>query len=328
MRKAVTILVVIAIVLIIFFVLGPFYVLEEGQQAVVTRFGAVVNTTTEAGLKFKMPLVDNVVKYSKKLLAWDGDAQRIPTQEKMFIWVDTTARWRIADPLKFYESVNVMESAYGRLDEVIDSSVRTVIAENMLREAVRNSDIINTIDRTDQIEQVQTEEGNVEDIASFTSIQEIYPDISTGRDQLSKEMFEKASVITPQYGIILEDIIIRQIRYSEDLTQSVYDRMIKQRNQIAAAYRSYGEGEKTEWVGKMNNEKQAILSKAYETAEEVKGEADAEATTIYALAYEADEEFFSFWRSIESYRRILPKFSKTLTTDMDYFKYLYSSNGD
>lgn len=328
MRKAVTILVVIAIVLIIFFVLGPFYVLEEGQQAVVTRFGAVVSKSADAGLKFKMPLVDNVVKYSKKLLAWDGDAQRIPTQEKMFIWVDSTARWRISDPLKFYESVTIMENAYGRLDEVIDSSVRTVVAENMLREAVRNSDIINTIDRSDQMEQVQTEEGDVEDIASFTSIQEIYPDIKKGRDALSREMFEKASVITPQYGIILEDIIIRQIRYSEDLTQSVYDRMIKQRNQIAAAYRSYGEGEKAEWIGKMNNEKQAILSSAYESAEEIRGVADAEATTIYALAYEQDEEFFEFWKSIESYRKILPKFSKTLTTDMNYFKYLYSSNGD
>jgi membrane protease subunit HflC len=328
MRKAVTILVVIAIVLIIFFVLGPFYVLEEGQQAVVTRFGAIVSQTTEAGLKFKMPLVDNVVRYSKKMLAWDGDAQRIPTQEKMFIWVDATARWRISDPSKFYESVTIMENAYGRLDEVIDSSVRTVIAENMLREAVRNSDIINTIDRSDQMEQVETAEGDVEDIASFTSTQEIYPDINTGRDALSREMFEKASIITPQYGIILEDIIIRQIRYSEDLTQSVYDRMIKQRNQIAAAYRSYGEGEKAEWVGKMSNEKQAILSAAYETAEEIRGVADAEATTIYAISYEQDEEFFEFWKSIESYRKILPKFTKTLTTDMDYFKYLYSSNGN
>jgi len=328
MKKTITVLVVIAVVLIIFFVIGPFYVLEEGQQAVVTRFGAVVSTNTNAGLKFKMPLIDNVVKYSKKLLAWDGDAQRIPTQEKMFIWVDTTARWRISDPLKFYESVTTMEGAFGRLDEVIDSSVRTVIAENLLREAVRNSDVINTIDRADQIEQVQTEEGDLEDIARFTSIQETYTEIEKGRDDLSTDMFVKASAITPQYGIILEDIIIRQIRYSDDLTQSVYDRMIKQRNQIAEAYRSYGEGMKAEWVGRTTNEKQAILSKAYETAEEIKGEADATATTIYAESYESDEEFFSFWRSIESYRKTLPLFSKTLTTDMDYFKYLYSSAGE
>lgn len=328
MKKLVTILVVIAIVLILFFVLGPFYILEEGQQAVVTRFGAVVSKSTQAGLKFKMPLVDNVVKYSKRILAWDGDAQRIPTQEKMFIWVDTTARWRIENPLKFYESVTTMEQAFGRLDEVIDSSVRTVIAGNLLREAVRNTEIINEIDRTDQVEQVQTESGDIEDIASFTSTIEVYPIIDKGRDLLSRAMFEKASVITPQYGIQLEDIIIRQIRYSEDLTQSVYDRMIKQRNQIAEAYRSYGEGMKTEWVGRMNNEKQAVLSKAYATAEQIKGEADAEATNIYALSYEADEEFFSFWRSIESYRKVLPRFNKTLTTDMDYFRYLYSSNGE
>ena len=328
MKKLITVLVVVAIVLILFFVLGPFYVLEEGQQAVVTRFGAVVSSTTEAGLKFKMPLVDNVVKYSKRMLAWDGDAQRIPTQEKMFIWVDTTARWKIVDPLKFYESVTTMEQAFGRLDEVIDSSVRTVISGNLLREAVRNTDIINEIDRTDQVEQVQTEAGDIEDIASFTSTAEIYQEIVKGREALSKSMFEKASAITPQYGINLEDIIIRQIRYSEDLTQSVYDRMIKQRNQIAEAYRSYGEGKKAEWVGRMSNEKQAVLSKAYETAEEIKGEADAEATNIYALSYEADEEFFKFWRSIESYRKILPNFSKTLTTDMDYFQYLYSANGD
>ncbi|MBN1685304.1 MAG: protease modulator HflC [Spirochaetales bacterium] len=328
MKKTVTIVVVIAVVLIIFFVLGPFYVIEEGQQAVVTRFGKVVSTTTQAGLKFKMPLIDNVVKYSKRLLTWDGQAQRIPTQEKMFIWVDATARWRIEDPLKFYEAVTTLEGAFGRLDEVIDSSVRTVIAENLLREAVRNSNVINTIDRQDQIEQVETEEGDIEDIASFTSVQETYPAITRGRSVLSNEMFQKASAITPQYGIKLEDIIIRQIRYSDDLTQSVYDRMIKQRNQIAEAYRSYGEGMKAEWVGRMSNEKQAVLSKAYETAEEIKGRADAEATTIYAQAYEADEEFFSFWRSIESYRKTLPQFSKTLTTDLDYFKYLYSSKGN
>ncbi len=330
MKKTVTVLVVIGIVLIIFFVLGPFYILEEGQQAVVTRFGAIVNSTTEAGLKFKMPLVDNVVKYSEKLLSWDGDAQRIPTEEKMFIWVDTTARWRIADPVKFYEAVTTMEGAFGRLDEVIDSSVRTIVAENNLREAVRNSNVINTITRKEQEapETFETEAGNLEDITSFTSVQETFPSIDKGRGALSDEMYERASEITPDYGIALEDIIIRQIRYSEDLTQSVYDRMIKQRNQIAAAYRSYGEGLKQEWVGRMSNEKQAILSRAYETAEGIRGEADAQAVTIYANAYEGDEEFFSFWRSIESYRKTLPRFSKTLTTDMDYFKYLYSAGGE
>ncbi len=329
MRKLVTVLVIIAVVLIIFFVLGPFYVLEEGQQAVVTRFGAIVSTTTEAGLKFKMPVVDNVVRYSKKLISWDGDAQRIPTEENVFVWVDATARWRIADPMKFYESVTSMEAAFGRLDEVIDSSVRTIIARHLLVEAVRNSNIINEIERRSQIVQTAGAElTDIEELTNLTLTDEKYPAVSSGREMLSRQMFDRAAAITPQYGIALEDIIIRQIRYSEDLTQSVYDRMIKQRNQIAEAYRSYGEGKKAEWIGRLNNDKRAILSRAYEIAEETKGTADATATAIYAKSYRADPEFFAFWRSIESYRRILPKFKKTLSTDMDYFEYLYSAAGE
>jgi membrane protease subunit HflC len=330
MRKLVTVLIIIAVVLIVFFVLGPFYILEEGQQAVVTRFGAIVSTETKAGLKFKMPVIDTVVRYSTKLIAWDGDAQRIPTRENVFIWVDTTARWRIEDPAKFYESVTSMESAFGRLDEVIDSSVRTIIAENLLSEAVRNSNVINQIERQSQIEQAAgaAELTDVEELANLTLTEEEYIEIGLGRDFLSRAMFDRAATITPEYGIELEDIIIRQIRYSEDLTQSVYDRMIKQRNQIAEAYRSYGEGQKVEWLGRLNNDKRSIISKAYETSEETKGTADATATTIYAEAYQADTEFFAFWRSIESYRRILPNFSKTLSTDMDYFRYLYTATGE
>ena len=330
MRKLVTVLVIIAVVIIIFFILGPFYILEEGQQSVVTRFGAIVSTETEAGLKFKMPVVDNVVRYSRKLISWDGDAQRIPTRENVFIWVDATARWRIENPTKFYESVTSMESAFGRLDEVIDSSVRTIIAENLLTEAVRNSNIINEIERQSQIEQTAgaAELTDIEELANLTLTDEVYTEIELGRDALSRQTFERAAAITPQYGIELEDIIIRQIRYSEDLTQSVYDRMIKQRNQIAEAYRSYGEGQKVQWFGRLDNDKRAILSKAYETAEETRGTADAFATSIYAESYQADPEFFAFWRSIESYRRVLPKFRKTLSTDMDYFEYLYSAVGE
>lgn len=327
MKKLVTVLVIVTLVLIVFFVLGPFYVLEEGQQAVVTRFGAIVSVQTNAGLKFKSPMVDNVVKYSKKMLSWDGAAQRIPTSENMFIWVDTTARWRISDPQKFYEAVTTMEQAYGRLDEVIDSSVRTVIADNKLEEAVRNSDVINEIARPLQVSEVEGEATDLENLASLTSIQENYPRIQKGRNELSKEMFDAAAAITPQYGIELQDIIIRQIRYSDDLTQSVYDRMIKQRNQIAEAYRSFGQGKKAEWLGKLDNEKRTILSQAYQSSEEIKGAADAQATVIYANAYKADAEFFDFWRSMESYKKTLPTFNKTLATDMDYFRYLYSPTG-
>lgn len=327
MKKLITVLIIIGVVLILFFVLGPFYTLEEGQQAVITRFGAITKEVTDAGLKFKMPIVDNVVKYSKKILAWDGEAQRIPTSEQMFIWVDTTARWKIEDPRKFYESVTTMEQAYGRLDEVIDSAVRTVIAENPLHEAVRNSDFINQVVRVEQTARVEGDAADIEDLANITTTQQIFPAMKLGRERLSRKMFDAVSAITPQYGIRLVDIIIRQIRYSDDLTQSVYDRMIKQRNQIAEAYRSYGEGKKAEWIGMLNNEKLKVLSAAYETAESIKGTADATATGIYAESYKVDPEFFTFWRSIESYRKILPQFKKTLTTDMEYFNYLYNPEG-
>ena len=220
-----------------------------------------------------------------------------------------------------------MESAYGRLDEVIDSSIRTIISKNSLREAVRNSNLINQLGKAEVL-LPETAEGEdtsvqqeVKELASMSS-NTSFETIEKGREKLSTEVFEAASAITPQFGITLVDIIVRQIRYSDDLTESVYNRMIKDRNQVAQAYRSLGEGKKAEWLGKLQNEQKTILSQAYKTSEEIKGKADAEATKIYASAYSKDPDFFEFWRSNESYRKTLPKFTKTLTTDMEYFKYL------
>lgn len=325
MNKLIRNIVIIAVLVIIVFAAGPFYVLNEGEQAVVTRFGAIIDSNTEAGLKFKMPFVDNVVKYPKKLLSWDGDAQRIPTAENQFIWVDATARWKIIDPMKFYESVTTLEQAYARMDDVIDSSVRTVISENLLREAVRNSNYINESVVEENI-QMDDEESSAA-LRNLTVTETSMESIEKGREELSDEMYTSAKIIVPQYGIELTDIIIRQIRYSDDLTQSVYNRMIKERNQVAQAFRSFGEGQKAEWLGKLDNNKRSILSEAYEKSENIKGKADAEATSIYSESYRADPEFFEFWRSIESYRKVLPKFNKTLTTDMEYFDYLYEQTG-
>jgi modulator of FtsH protease HflC len=328
MKKLLTVLISIVVILIIVFIAGPFYILNEGEQAVITRFGAVVNTQTEAGLKVKVPFVDNVVKYSKKVLSWDGDSQRIPTKENQFIWVDTTARWKIVDPLKFYKAVNTIDQGYARLDDVVDSTVRTIIAENFLSEAVRNSNKINDMIITEQL-QLQSE--NVEDsdqLRNLTQIKTESDDISKGREILSEEMFDLATGITAEeYGIELLDILIRQIRYSDDLTASVYDRMIKERNQIAEAYRSYGEGKKAEWLGKQENDKKTILSEAYATAEQIKGTADAEATKTYAESYSADPGFFELWRTLESYRKVIAPLDKILSTEMDYFDYLYTKEG-
>lgn len=325
MNKLIRNIVIVVVILIIIFAAGPFYVLNEGEQAVVTRFGAIISSNTEAGLKFKMPFVDNVVKYPKKLLSWDGDAQRVPTAENQFIWVDATARWKITDPTKFYESVTTLEQAYARMDDVIDSSVRTVIAENLLREAVRNSNIINETTAEPNIN--MEDEESKKALRNLTITETNLEEIEKGREKLSDAMYQSAKAIVPQFGIELTDIIIRQIRYSDDLTQSVYNRMIKERNQVAQAYRSYGEGQKAEWMGKLDNDKRSILSEAYEKSESIKGKADAEATRIYSESYQADPEFFEFWRSVESYRKILPNFNKTLTTDMEYFDYLYEQNG-
>jgi len=331
MKKAITVLVVVAVLMVVLMLLGPIYVLEEGSQAIVTRFGAIVSSQSEAGLKFKMPVVDTVIKYPKKILSWDGDAQRVPTSENQFIWIDTTARWRITDPIKFYESVTTLEQGWSRLDDVIDSSVRTVIAENSLNEAVRNSNLINEINREDSATAIVAQDGEgstgIDELLKSTFTVTTYEEINKGREVLSEAMYTAASQLTVQFGIELIDILIRQIRYSDDLTESVYNRMIKERRQIAEFYRSYGEGKKAEWLGKLDNERRSVLSGAYETSETIKGKADAEATRIYSDAYGNNAEFFEFWRSIESYKKILPNFRKTLTTDMEYFKYLYSADG-
>ena len=325
MKKLIVSLIVAFIVLVVFLMSNPFYVLNEGEQAVVVRLGQIVASKSDAGFHMKSPYIDVIVKYPKRILSWDGERQRIPTKENQFIWVDTTARWRIADPLKFYESVTTLESAYGRLGDVIDSAVRTVIADNWLRETVRSSNFISERKSTETFE-IGGDAGS-EQLSEFTNTVTTYDQVQKGRRKLAEEVLTLSRKLVPEYGIELIDVVPRQIKYSDELTESVYNRMIKERNQIAQAFRSHGEGKKAEWLGKLENEKRSLLSAAYEKSEMVKGTADAEATKIYALAYNRDPEFFDFWRGVESYRKTLPKFDKTLSTDMEYFKYLYSPRG-
>ena len=324
MKKLVTTLVVLAVLLVIFLLLGPFYILNEGEQAIVTRFGKIVDTQTTSGLKFKMPVVDTVTKYPKKLLSWDGDAQRIPTKENQFIWVDATARWYISDVALFYETVGTIESGLGRLNDVIDSTIRTVIIENYLNEAVRSTNQINQITVEEDVSLENTEDA--ETLRNLTATATAQESIKIGREGLSNRILEQASSFTTAYGITLQDIIIRQIRYSDDLTESVYTRMIKERNQIAEAYRSYGRGQLAQWQGKTENDKKAILSEAYAKAEKIKGDADAEASRIYAEAYEKDPDFFALFRTLESYKTSLVVMDKVFTTDMQYFDSLYGTN--
>ncbi|HOX32167.1 MAG TPA: protease modulator HflC [Spirochaetales bacterium] len=325
MKKLIIGIVVALALFAAFLAMGPFYVLNEGEQAVVVRLGKIVSVQSEAGLKMRSPFLDAVVRYPKRLMPWDGEPQRIPTKENQFIWVDATARWRIVDPTRFYESMSSIENAYGRLDDVIDSAVRTVVSSNYLREAVRNS---NALVGSGTKESFQT--GDAEGSAALdqlTQTEVSHDKIEKGRRRLSADMLDIVKAIAPQYGIEVLDIIPRQIKYSDELTESVYNRMIKERNQIAQAFRSYGEGKKAEWLGKLENEKRTVLSEAYAKAEAAKGKADAEASRVYAAAYGRDPSFYDFWRAVESYRQTLPSFSKTLSTDLDYFRYLYGPRG-
>ncbi|MDR2738493.1 MAG: protease modulator HflC [Treponema sp.] len=326
MKKALLIPIIIAVIVIGILWAGPLYIIDEGEQAVIVQMGRLVNVITEAGLHVKIPFIEEVVRYPKRIMAWDGEQKSMPTREKQYIWVDAIARWRISDPQKFYESISTISGAYSKLAEVIDSEVRTVVAENYLRETVRNSNLI--LEQPETADSLGIGDGIGEaEIPTLIQSSGSKEPILRGRRQLAEEILERSRRMVPEYGIELIDVVTRQIRYSDELTQSVYARMIKERNQIAQAFRSDGEGKKAEWLGRMDNERRSILSAAYEKAETIRGTADAEAARIYAEAYNRDQNFFDFWRAVESYRTTIPNFDKTLSTDIDYFRYLYSPQG-
>ena len=334
MKNSKSTLIIIVVLVVLFMLLKPYFIVTEGKQAVVTRFGKIVNTVSDAGFHFKTPMIDNVVLFPKKIQSWDGDAERFPTQENQFIWVDATARWQITDLKLFYESVGSIPQAHSRLDDVIDSAVRKIISRNLLREAIRNSNVINEITRGNVFSNQQTgadvseaseDQKDIGVISTFTETK--YESISKGRKELSDDMLSEARTTTPKYGIELIDIVIRQIKYSDDLTKSVHNRMIKERNQVAQAFRSDGEGKKANWLGKMEKELRSIKSEAERKAKEIKAKADAEALDIRNRAYERDAEFAEFYMALTQYQELLPKMEKILTTDFEYFKYLYNKLG-
>ena len=323
-KKFLTWILVIVALFIIFLFMGPFYIIDEGNQVVVTRFGSIVNTHTDAGLHIKVPFLDKVTSYPKLVLSLDGDAQRIPTKENQFIIVDTTSRWRISDPEKFYQSFKTLNNAYNKLSDIIDSSCRTVITQNRLSEIVRSSNVIN---ENVNSESSETSTEDTQELNNLLTESNANETVTKGRSELCRLMTVEANKLVPEYGIDLIDIVPRQIKYSDELTESVYNRMIKDRNQVAQAYRSLGEGKKAEWLGKLESDKRTIASEAYRKSEEIKGNADAEAAAIYAAAYNKDPEFYAFWKSMESYKNNLKDYPATYSTNMDYFKYMYSPDG-
>jgi len=283
-----------------------FFILPEGQQAVITQFGAPVGEPErEAGLKFKTPFIQVVQFFDKRVLIWDGDPNQIPTNDKTFIYMDNTARWRISDPLRFLQAVGNERRAASLLNDIIAGTVRDLVNKNDLIEIIRSSD------------------WSADYMASTMQSRELIKPPAIGRDKISLMVLEAASKVTPQYGIELLDVMFKRVNYIESVRLKVYDRMISERKRIAAEKRSTGEGRKAEILGRVDRELQEITSTANREATEIRGQSDAEATKIYGQAYSSNPEFFAFQKSLESYRNIITKnTSLVLSADSDLFRYL------
>lgn len=289
------------------------YTLDETEQAVVLQFGDPVGQPiTEPGLHWKKPFIQEVRRFDKRLLAWDGDPNQIPTAGREYISVDATARWRIVDPLKFLQSVTNETGAQSRLDDVIDSEVRNNIAGSDLVEIVRSADWEVTEEQLEQVE-VPVDQGE----ADLTKV------VQRGRKQLTREILKDARTQMPQYGIELVDVRIKRLNYIADVREQVFNRMISERQRVAERFRSEGQGEASSIRGDTSRELAEIRSEAQRRAEVVRGEADAEATRIYNEAYGHEPEFYRFYRTLDSYSKTLGKESVLmLGTDSAYFRYL------
>jgi len=304
-EKWTALIVVIIVGLII--LSGTLYTVDEAQQVVITQFGDPIGEPiTKAGLYAKTPFIQKVNYFDKRILVWDGSPTQVPTKDKKYIWVDTTARWRIVDSLKFLQSVGNERTALGRLDDIIDSATRDDITAHLLYEVVRNSN-----------REFATSELTIEG--------EELGKVNFGRNLITRYILRDASKIVPQYGMELIDVRIKRLNYVEEVRQKVYTRMISERKRVAAQYRSEGEGKKAEIEGAKEKELRKITSQAYRQAQEIKGEADAKATETYARSYSKDPEFYSFLKTLESYSETLDENSwLILTSNSDFFKYLKS----
>ena len=308
MNKVVRFLLIGVVFVLVIIAMDGFFVLPEGRQAVITEFGKPVGTPkTEAGFHFKKPFFHKVTYFEKKILIWDGDLNQIPTNDKTYVYLDVSARWRITDALVFLQAVNNVNRAQSILDDILDGTVRDLVNKNNLLEIIRSSDweqeaLINVAD-----------EGGSEPI-------------KYGRDTITRMIQEAASKVTPQYGIELVDVMFKRVNYSESVRRKVYDRMISERKRIAAEKRSLGEGLKAEIMGKVERELKTITSTANREAQEIKGKSDAKAAKIYADAYNRDPEFYSFSKTLDTYKKAIGSNTKMIiSSDSEFYKYLNKS---
>lgn len=307
----VAVLVILAVV-----VYNAAFVVDETEQVVITQFGRITGKpVTEPGLNFKVPFIQKTNYFPKNLLEWDGSPGQVPTRDKTYIWVDTFARWRITDPLTYFQTVRDEFSAQKRLNDIIDPATRNLISSYPLAEIVRNTDRpMDTFEGFGIDTEEQLEEERPRRVRYVVNL---------GRQEITRRIVEQASGKLEEFGIELVDVKIKRINYIDSVRRSVYDRMIAERNQIAEKFRAEGRGEASNIRGEKEKDLQVIKSEAYKTAQTTKGKADAEAAGIYAEAYGADPEFYAFLKTMDLYSQALEKDSTLiLSTDSDLMQFM------
>jgi membrane protease subunit HflC len=309
--SAKTILIVAALLLGLLIFVDAIFVVSETNQAIITQFGEPKGgAIADAGLHVKAPFIQKTHYFEKRWLEWEGFPNQIPTKDKKYIWVETYARWRISDPLVFFQRVRDERGAHSRLDDIVDGETRNAIAKFDLIEVVRSTN----------------REFELTEESAILQVSEMITKIEVGRVNIAHIILEAASKITPQFGVELRDVRIKRVNYVDEVQQKVFDRMIAERKRIAAKYRSEGDGKSAEIRGQKERELKRIQSEAYRQVQEIKGKADAEATRIYAQAYSLDSEFYQFLKTLEAYRTSLD--SETwllLSTDSEFLKFLKGS---
>lgn len=306
MKPGVIALLVAVVVLIV--LSGTVFVVSETQQVVLTQFGKPVGEAIlTPGIRFKIPFIQKAHFFEKRFLEWNGDANEVPTKDKRFLLVDTYARWRITDPLKFFQRLQNERGALSRLDDIIDGETRNAVANHVVMEIVRSTN------REVQMDSDLTDEEQTTTLST----------VKTGRLDIQAIILRESQKRTSDLGIEILDVRFKRINYNREVQRTVYQRMIAERTRIAERFRSEGLGESARIRGEKERELKFIESGAFREAEEIKGRADAEATNIYAAAYNRDPEFYQFYKTMEIYPNTLDKDTwLVLTTDSDFFRYL------
>lgn len=311
-----------AVIMILLFIgKSTIYTVSEVEQVIITQFGKPVGIPlVDAGLKLKVPFVQEVNPIDKRVLEWDGNPSDMPTKDKLYISVDLFARWRITDPLQYFLRLRDERSAQSRLDDILGSETRNAVAKHELIEIIRT-----TKDRTPLRDEILTGEGSAPEVGILVPIQK-------GRNQIEQEIHLAAAEKIRVFGIELLDIRFKRINYNDSVSPKIYERMISERRQIAERFLSEGNGEAARIRGNRVRELNKIQSEAYRAVEEIRGEADAKASAIYASAYNQNQEsaqFYAFTRTMQSYKTALTgDTTLVLSTDSDIFRFLNAMNLD